>query len=101
PTAVTTRRLSGLNYVEFSPDSRRVVTAVGLWDTERGEARVWDAVTGAPVTPFLRHRQGISEAHFSPDGRRVLTASADGTAQLWDAASGKPVAPPLQHQGSV
>jgi hypothetical protein len=37
---------------------------------------VWDAATGQPLTPPLRHQYQVHHAAFSPDGRRVLTASA-------------------------
>jgi eukaryotic-like serine/threonine-protein kinase len=93
-------------HAAFSPDGRRVVTASGGFDKQKkidwGEARVWDAATGQPVTPPLAHQNWVSQAAFSPDGRHVLTASqSDKTARVWDAATGQPVTPPLQHQNEV
>jgi WD40 repeat protein/tetratricopeptide (TPR) repeat protein len=86
-------------HAEFSPDDRFVLT------TALGWARVWDAATGAPVTPAMTHGAPLNRACFSPDGRHVLTAFAkdDGTSvvRLWDAASGKPVTPPSAFAGSV
>src|SRR5207237_93972 len=64
-------------------------------------ARVWDAATGEPVTPPLKHGGEVHYASFSPDGRRVATASEDGTARVWDAVTGEPVTPPLKHAGAV
>jgi predicted oxidoreductase (fatty acid repression mutant protein) len=64
-------------------------------------ARVWDALTGQPVTPPLEHKLGVPHAAFSPDGRWVVTASHDETARVWDALTGEPVTPALQHYGSV
>ena len=58
-----------------------------------GMARVWDAATGQPITPPLRHASWLYAAVFSPDGRRVVTASDDHTARVWDAASGQRVGP--------
>jgi WD40 repeat protein len=79
----------------FSPDGRRVVTA-----SADGTAQVWDAATGDPVTPPLKHNGAVNCAAFSPDGRRVVTASEDGTARMWDAATGRLVAT-LKHEGGV
>jgi eukaryotic-like serine/threonine-protein kinase len=81
----------------FSPDGRRIVTAGGDDKT----ARVWDAATGAALSPPLKHVEWVNQATFSPDGRRVVTANADETAQVWDAATGQALSPPLTHQGEV
>src|SRR5207247_1307159 len=90
-------QLKGSSYTphaSFSPDGSRVVTCSG-----NGAARLWDAASGRPLTPAVRHhRTGVVRAAFSPDGRRVVTASKDGTARVWDAASGEPVSPPLVHR---
>lgn len=67
---------------EFDRDGKRVVTA-----SQDGTARVWNADTGEPITPWLRHEGGV-DGDISPDGGWVLTASADGSVRLWDAQSG-------------
>jgi WD40 repeat protein len=84
-------------YLEaFSPDSRRVVTG-----SDDQTAAVWDAATGRPITPPLRHDGAVNAAVFSPDGRRVATASGDGAARIWDAASGQLLARTTPHGGIV
>jgi hypothetical protein len=61
---------------------------------------VWDAATGAPVTPLLKHGMGLIRVAFSPDGRRVGTAGGgDYAARVWDAATGESLGPPLRHRG--
>src|SRR5262249_21918766 len=56
-----------VRFATFSPDNRRVVTATGDFSTfhelivpmsdagKKGEARVWEADTGRPVTPPIPH----------------------------------------------
>jgi WD40 repeat protein/tetratricopeptide (TPR) repeat protein len=79
----------------FSPDGRRVVTA----SADDWTARVWDATTGRPVTPLMRHDGFIWSVAFSRDGRFIVTG-CQGTrpaARVWDAATGEAVTPPLLH----
>jgi WD40 repeat protein/tRNA A-37 threonylcarbamoyl transferase component Bud32 len=78
--------------VAFSPNDKRVATG-GL----NKVARVWDAETGQPLTPPLRHLGPVWDVAFSTDGRLLLTASGDKTARLWDVATGKRVGPILLH----
>src|SRR5262249_32997791 len=77
-----------------SPDGRRVVTG-----SRQGTARVWDAATGAAVTPLLKAGAGLIRTSFSPDGRRVATGGGAYAAQLWDAASRASLSPPLRQRG--
>ena len=91
-------------YAEFSPDGRWVVTAHGdsyPKKETRGEARVWEVVSGQPVSPPLLHQGSVYRATFSPDGRWVVTASGDKTARIWNPRTGRPVSDPLLHTGIV
>jgi hypothetical protein len=74
----------------FSPDGRHVLAR--LWEEEA--ARFFDAHTGTPVGPHMRHASSLKQVSLSPDGRFVLTCSEDRQAQLWDAATGLPLGPP-------
>jgi roadblock/LC7 domain-containing protein len=80
----------------FSPDGQQVVTA-----SYDNTARLWDARTGKPLGPPLKHESMVFSAQFSPDGQQVVTASADTTARLWDARTGKPLGESLKHEGEV
>ena len=80
----------------FSPDGTKVVIA-----SADNTARVWDALTGEPISPPLQHAALAFRAAFSPDGEQVVTASKDKTAQLWDAMIGKPIGKPLRNRGAT
>jgi WD40 repeat protein len=70
-----------------------------------GDARVWSARTGDPLTPPLKHARSVASAAFSPDGERVVTFTwvpSDGSpadVRLWEAATGKAVTPFLKQPG--
>jgi WD40 repeat protein len=85
-----------LLYAAFSPDNRRLLTCDYDYT-----ARLWDALTGQPLSEPMRHRERVPWGAFSPDGRSVVTASWDRTARVWDASNGKPLTSPLQHNAKV
>ncbi len=63
----------------FSPDGKTVVTGSRAEDG----ARLWDAATGMPIGPPLRHPIGVIAAAISPDGKSLLTGSYDYKARLF------------------
>jgi hypothetical protein len=76
----------------FSPDGSLVLTASG-----DGTARLWDALSGQPVSEPMRHAGVVDRVRFSPDGRRVVTGSRDQTVRFWDVIRApRPVAPWLE-----
>lgn len=56
----------------FSPDGRFVVTGEADYNDGPYRLRLWDAVTGKPVTDPVAHPPDIEEVRFSPDGKTVL-----------------------------
>jgi WD40 repeat protein len=82
--------------VSYSLDGTKILTA----SADR-TARIWDARTGAQLTPPLEHDAAVDSAAFSPDGKQVVTGSAESKVRIWDAASGKPASAPLNLNGAV
>ncbi|MFV1967782.1 MAG: WD40 repeat domain-containing serine/threonine protein kinase [Pirellulaceae bacterium] len=92
----------GVDFVQFSPDGRRVLTAGGCFATgHRSEACLWDVETGQRCGVPMKHDGTVWYGSFSPDGDRVVTASEDTTARVWDAKTGEPLSPPLPHDSAV
>jgi WD40 repeat protein/tRNA A-37 threonylcarbamoyl transferase component Bud32 len=85
----------GVKAADLSADGRLVATASG--DT----AQVWDANSGQPVGPPLRHAPRIRAVALSPDGRLLLTGGDNNVARLWETATGRAVGGPLTHGGRV
>lgn len=85
--------------IEFSADGRWMLTASESF--EDNTARRWDAVSGEPLGPPLRHEAPIFSARFNPSGDRIVTASDDGTAQMWSSESGLPIGTPMRHDQAV
>ena len=62
----------------FSPDERLVCI---VWGGHF--ARVWDTLTGEPVTPPFAHPDS-GEIAWSPDGRRLATFGKSKEVRIWD-----------------
>ena len=95
PTLVKLKDTPSVGNYRFSPDGLLVAGT----DWSNGAARVWNAITGVSVTPYLHNT--VSAVTFSPDSRLLATTSADHTVRLWDANTGVAVAPPLRHDGNI
>src|SRR5262249_50694378 len=63
-----------VRHAEFSRDGRYVLTV-----SEDHTARVWDAATGEPAGPPLKHQGAVLHGDFRADGLAVVTASKDNT----------------------
>ena len=79
-------RVGVLHHVDFSSDSKRVLTT-----NAGGTARIWDSATGDPIGAPLRHANGVMHGSFSPDGDRVVTASSDCSARVWELLTGRTI----------
>jgi WD40 repeat protein/predicted Ser/Thr protein kinase len=64
-------------------------------------ARVWDAATGQPLTPWMEHPLPIFTAQFSPDGRLLLTASWGHSIRLWRTETGQSLTTLPEFRGGV
>lgn len=73
--------LGGLYSVCFSPDSRRLVSAMGL------TARVWDLEDGRERVVLSGHT-GILFSALYVSTERIVTSGHDGTVRLWNAEEG-------------
>ncbi len=89
----------------WSPDGQTILT--GSW-SDYGQfsavhlgAQRWDAATGKPIGPLMKHEGDVWAVSYSPDGKTILTGSGDRTARLWDAASSDPLREPLVHPFEV
>ena len=59
----------------FSPDGKRIVCMM----------RVWDLATGKELRKYEGHSDGVTSVRFFPDGQRIVSTSYDGTARIWRA----------------
>jgi WD40 repeat protein len=93
PLTEPMRHRRTVNFAQFSPDGRRIVTG-----SRDGTARIWNAQSGEPLTESLTQFGSI---RFSPDGKRVLTTSASGAPCLWDIESGHAFGRLMKHRAYV
>jgi eukaryotic-like serine/threonine-protein kinase len=80
----------------FTSDGRKIVAK---HSEKEYVARLYDARTGEPITPLLRHQGEVVSTALSPDGRLVITNSTDHTTRLWDTSLGLPLGPDLPSSG--
>ncbi len=78
--------LTGNVLASFSPDGRRVATAIAS-----KRAQVWDVRSGALVAELKKAAQTVAGFKWSSDSRRLVTYGAK-TARVFDASTGRLVA---------
>ncbi|GAB4150681.1 MAG: hypothetical protein Fur0037_19270 [Planctomycetota bacterium] len=82
----TVRHAGPVNSIDFSPDSKALLTASGDWTS-----RLWSLDSdprGRELLVFGGHGARVNRARFGSSGRYVATACGDGIARVFDAASG-------------
>ncbi len=86
PTAARPRLpiIAGFFSISFSPDDKRIVSAANS-----GTVQVWDAFTGAAVTPVLQTGSPVVSAALTTGGRSVAAVSRMGRMQVWNLATGE------------
>jgi WD40 repeat protein len=88
--------------IAFSPDGRRVASGgAAPGHPQRGEARIWDAVTGRDVCKLPEHGVFVTSAVFSRDGKRLVTGNWDSIVRVWDVESGREVQALRGHTSNV
>src|SRR5262249_25010501 len=71
----------------ISPNGRLIVTGGGDTTTAKGEARFWEAVTGAPSGPPLE-QEVVWQVAFSPvDRNTCAVTSGKNVVRLWNLAT--------------
>ena len=98
----------GASQVCFSPSSTVLATSNGHPDSPSagdGQARLWDALSGQPLSPPLMHDESINQLLFHHDGTLLATAAGGrtgaGSARVWRVPSGEPVGPPIRHPARI
>jgi lysozyme len=90
PLVLTPGSISGLNTVDFSPNSDQVV-AGGCLSTDRtgacgaGLLTFWELTSGDYNTTSMEiHRGEITAVQFDPSGQRIATGGGDGVVYIWN-----------------
>lgn len=69
---------SRINAVVFGMNDRWI--GIG---TEDGQARVYEAASGEPITESMPHSAAVRHLLFSQDSRHLITATNDGRVVVW------------------
>ena len=84
-TKVLDRNRINLGYIDFSSDSRFLITCGS------DGVRFWEASTLTDVATLIGHQAGIHSITLSPDGK-TLASTSEGRIKLWNLATYREVA---------
>ncbi len=73
----------GVNFVEYSPDGKRVLTA-----GDGGELRLWYASSGKLKKTIVAHEGGVIRADYIDEGSKIVSVGRDRCVAVFDAKTG-------------
>ncbi|KAI9455829.1 quinon protein alcohol dehydrogenase-like superfamily [Boletus coccyginus] len=77
-----------VNWLEYLPDGRRIVTG----SCHKGTMRVWNLESGKQEGKTMEHGEDINELTVTRgDGTKIVSSDEDGKIRVWDVESRKTV----------
>lgn len=77
---------SFVDFVRFHPSQNLLAVSSAR------SVRVFDAVTGQPVSPRFPHEKTANQVEFTPDGKRMISVSGDSFVRIWNTGTYEEIA---------
>ena len=87
--------------VDFSSDSKTLLSESGDGSWSPKMIKLWDVTTGEPKATLTEHKGEVNYIAFSPDGETLATADDDNAIRLWNTTTGEPKATLTGHRYQV
>jgi WD40 repeat protein/beta-lactamase regulating signal transducer with metallopeptidase domain len=71
--------------LDFSSRDRFLAAGTEQGAGGKGIVRLWDPVSGEPLTAWEAHAGGLTALAFEPEANRLASAGSDGALRIWDA----------------
>lgn len=68
----------------ISPCGRFCATACQRWETIECTVRLWDLLSGSPLTEWMPQENWVATIAFSPDGKRMVTSNYAALSWVYD-----------------